>query len=178
MGPSNLSCCLRLFLLSTLILNLMTTSAIAKPVDDVAKSQADIRASLITKHNVMEFLENNRKQKQLSSADVKLPAPFIVSTSLNIAGNDGRRGRSYPDGQGNTIVEGVRVPDDVSDKTTYRNGRFINNVFVPADAPLPAEITVSTAVDEKKSVRAGKSMSDDDEVSLAARIAHFDLKTI
>ena len=164
MGPSNLSCCLRLFLLSTLILNLMMTSAIAKPVDDVAKSQADIRASLITKHNVMEFLENNRKQKQLSSADVKLPAPFIVSTSLNIAGNDGRRGRSYPDGQGN--------------KTTYRNGRFINNVFVPADAPLPAEITVSTAVDEKKSVRAGKSMSDDDEVSLAARIARFDLKTI
>ena len=82
MGPSNLSCCLRLFLLSTLILNLMTTSAIAKPVDDVAKSQADIRASLITKHNVMEFLENNRKQKQLSSADVKLPAPFIVSLKI------------------------------------------------------------------------------------------------
>jgi hypothetical protein len=41
-----------------------------------------------------------------------------VTTSLNIAGIEGRRGRSYPDGQGNTVVEGVRLPDDSSDKVT------------------------------------------------------------
>ena len=54
----------------------------SKPVEQ--KSQAEIRASLITKHNVKEFLESSRKQKQLS--DRALPAPFVVSTSLNIAG--------------------------------------------------------------------------------------------
>ena len=80
------------------------------------KSQAEIRASLITKHNVKDYLAATRNKKQLS--DIKLPAPFVVSTSLNINGDEGRRGRSYPDGKGNTIVEGVRVPDDHSDKVS------------------------------------------------------------
>ena len=132
--------------------------ALAKPLDpEPKKSQAEVRASLITKHNVKEFLANNRKQKQLS--EVKLPAPFVITTSLNIDSNEGRRGKSYPDGQGNTIVEGVRLPDDTSDKTTYRNGRFINNVFVPETAVVPAEAVVTS--DDKKAPRVAKMMSDD-----------------
>ena len=63
----------------------------SKPVEQ--KSQAEIRASLITKHNVKEFLESSRKQKQLS--DRALPAPFVVSTSLNIAGRRHSNFRRY-----------------------------------------------------------------------------------
>ena len=62
-------------------------------------------------------------------------------------------------------MEGVRVPDDSSDALTYRNGRFINNIFVPADAPLPAE-TVVTSGDDKKLVRSGKSLNDGQVSSL------------
>ena len=120
---------------------------------------ATLRASLITKHNVKEYLASTRNKKQLS--DVKLPAPFVVSTSLNINGDEGRRGRSYPDGKGNTIVEGVRVPDDKTDQMTYRNGRFINNVFVPDVAAsavaLPAETVVSS---NEKKARVAKMMSE------------------
>jgi type IV secretory pathway VirB9-like protein len=48
---------------------------------------------------------------------------------------------------------------------TYRNGRFINNMFVPADATpaLPAETVVSS--EGSKSARAGKMMADDSQVS-------------
>jgi hypothetical protein len=117
------------------------------------------RASLITKHNVKDYLASTRNKKQLS--DIKLPAPFVVSTSLNINSEEGRRGRSYPDGQGNTIVEGVRVPDDKTDQMTYRNGRFINNVFVPDVAvsavALPAETVVSS---NEKKARVAKMMSE------------------
>ena len=69
-------------LLTSLVVVTLASLSNAKPVD--AMSQAEIRASLITKHNVKEFLESGRKQKQLS--DAKLPAPFVVTTSLNIAG--------------------------------------------------------------------------------------------
>ena len=143
-----------------LVVSLLSLIActLAKPLDSEAKrSQAEIRASLITKHNVKEFLANNRNKKQLS--EVKLPAPFVVTTSLDISNNEGRRGKSYPDGQGNTIVEGVRLPDDNSDKTTYRNGRFINNVFVPDTSVVPAETVVSS--DDKKAPRVAKMMNDD-----------------
>ncbi len=55
----------------------------------------------------------------------------------------------------------------IGQKTIYRNGRFINNVFIPADAPVPAETVVSS--DDKKPVRAGKSLNDD-EVSVATPV--------
>jgi hypothetical protein len=42
-----------------------------------------------------------------------------------------RRGRSYPDGRGNFVVEGLRKSDDVTDRISHRNGKYINNIFVP-----------------------------------------------
>lgn len=47
----------------------------------VGKTQAEIRASLITKDTFRDHL--NRNKKQLQSPAV--PAPFIVSTELKIA---------------------------------------------------------------------------------------------
>jgi len=123
------------------------STAAAKRSQDFWEQQAAIRATLITKDT---FAAGNRGNRQLSS----LPAPFTISTSVNVHGNSGkgqegsRRGRSYPDKDGTTvIVEGVRVPDDESDRVTHRNGRFINNVFVPngAEIQLPAERVVSSS---------------------------------
>jgi len=63
---------------------------------------------------------------------LQTPPPFIVSTSLDFNLHD-RHGKSYPDGHGNVIVEGVRIPDDHTDVISHRSGKFINNVFVPDD---------------------------------------------
>ena len=42
------------------------------------------------------------------------------------------------------LIIGVRRPDDETDRILHRNGKFINNQFVPADN------TVSIAVNEEK----------------------------
>ena len=47
-----------------------------------------------------------------------------------------------------------RMPDDPNERTTYRNGRFINNIFVPNDQPVPEEVTVE--------IRQPKSFNFDD----------------
>ena len=38
------------------------------------------------------------------------------------------------------------MPDDESDRVTHRNGRFINNVFVPNGAVAPPETTVIAGI--------------------------------
>ena len=38
------------------------------------------------------------------------------------------------------------MPDDESDRVTHRNGRFINNVFVPKGAVAPPETTVIAGI--------------------------------
>ena len=48
----------------------------------------------------------------------------------------------------------TRMPDDPNERTTYRNGRFINNIFVPNDQPVPEEVTVE--------IRQPKSFNFDD----------------
>ena len=107
------------------------------------KTQAEIRASLITKDNFKEYFAEKRQEK--SSFNQKLPKPFVIKTNLKFGSNSGsRRGRSFQDVDGSTIVEGVRVPDDNTDTITHRNGRFINNIFVPNGAVLPRETIVST----------------------------------
>ena len=42
------------------------------------------------------------------------------------------------------LIIRVRRPDDMTDSVLHRNGKFINNVFVPAES------TVSIAVNEQK----------------------------
>ena len=42
------------------------------------------------------------------------------------------------------LIVGVRRPDDETDTVLHRNGKFINNQFVPADN------TISIAVNEEK----------------------------
>ena len=111
------------------------------------KSQAEIRASLITKENFQEYYADLQKRQKKSSFKQNLPKPFVITTNLNVGSTSesgSRRGRSFPDVDGSTVVEGIRIPDDESDTITYRNGRFINNIFVSNDAVLPRETVVST----------------------------------
>jgi len=87
-------------------------------------SQAEIRASLITKDN---FYQRNQKA-------IRVPKPFTVSTTLNVRDQHAgqRSSRTFFDkNEGSVVVEGVRMPDDEKDRTVWRNGRVINNVFVP-----------------------------------------------
>ena len=62
-----------------------------------------------------------------------MPKPFTVTTSLNV--RDAAKQRSsrtfFDKKEGGVVVEGIRMPDDEKDRTVWRNGRVINNVFVP-----------------------------------------------
>ncbi|CAB4068110.1 unnamed protein product [Lepeophtheirus salmonis] len=99
------------------------------------KTQEELRASLITKHN---FASHQRQKKELS-----VPKPFVVSTTADIL-------KDVP------VIEGVRMPDDESDRTTWRNGRVINNIFVSNDAPLPKETVVRSSVLKQVKKRKGR----------------------
>ena len=125
---------MRSFTIPLLIFVSFTTALPAK------KSQAELRASLITKDNVAEYLRNQRREKALNV----VPEPFIISTTLNVhePSSNSRQSRTFFDKDGATVVEGVRMPDDESDKITWRNGRVINNVFVPDGAVVPEEVSV------------------------------------
>merc|ERR1711953_587499 len=120
------------------------------------KTQADIRASLITKDNVAQYLEAQRQKKALENPI--LPEPFVVTTSLNIREKNSpntRNSRTWFDKEdGAIVIEGQRMPDDDPNERTYRNGRFINNIFVPNDQPVPEEVTVE--------IRQPKSFNFDD----------------
>ncbi|XP_059086644.1 uncharacterized protein LOC131883237 isoform X1 [Tigriopus californicus] len=67
----------------------------------------------------------------------KVPAPFTISTSLHVSNNEAAQTREAKNlasfkGLPKAIhVEGIRVPDDPSDRTTWRNGRVIGNIFEP-----------------------------------------------
>ena len=45
-------------------------------------SQEELRASLITKDNVAEYLQSQRHKKAMQQQ--KVPEPFVISTSLNV----------------------------------------------------------------------------------------------
>ena len=105
-------------------LSLSFAVVVAYPASTDADQQRALRASLITKDNFREY------QRQKKSETLKLPEPFIVSTELHV-GKPSRQSRTYFDNDGTQVIEGQRMPDDPSDVTVHRNGRFINNIFVP-----------------------------------------------
>jgi len=137
-------------------------SSLSRPVEKDAeywRNQAKVRATLITKDNFKQ--QNNPRIREEKSGLVPLPEPFVISTALNIdtgsssnggGGSGSRSGRSgfeskktTPEEEKSILVEGIRLPDDESDRVTHRNGRFINNVFVPNGAKVPAETVVSSS---------------------------------
>ena len=39
------------------------------------------------------------------------------------------------------VIEGVRMPDDVSDVIVHRNGKFFSNAFIPGDSTVSIKLT-------------------------------------
>ena len=68
------------------------------------KTQQDIRASLITKDNVADYLEAQRQQRVLD----RVPEPFVVTTSLNIRDNNRKSRTWFDDKDGAIVIEGQR----------------------------------------------------------------------
>ncbi|XP_023328879.1 uncharacterized protein LOC111701705 [Eurytemora carolleeae] len=111
-------------------------------------------------------------QRMDRSSGMKTPAPIMVSTGLTVTQQE-----RIPKEIGFTglesavaaapIVQGIRVPDDPSDNVIHRNGRFINNVFVPdnVEPELPSEFTVSSQEVENKRqlLRSGRSYWSDND---------------
>ncbi|XP_033608701.1 uncharacterized protein LOC111867802 isoform X2 [Cryptotermes secundus] len=83
--------------------------------------------------------ENNRDEKSIN-----VPPPIYVRSSpMSIKGEQQRtedfwkRGRSvmHIDFDGIPVIHGVRMPDDESDRQTWRNARVINGILVPYENP-------------------------------------------
>ena len=94
---------------STLIVTLCYSDlSFALPTN--TKTQAEIRASLITKDNVAQYLEAQRQKKALENNPI-LPEPFVVTTSLNIRekNSNTRNSRTWFDKEdGAIVIEGKR----------------------------------------------------------------------
>jgi len=68
------------------------------------------------------------------------------------------------------LFQGVRRPDDETDRVVHRGGRFINNVFVPSGAVPPREVRVRATFGGGSGV--GSSASVDNQGRTAwARLA-------
>jgi hypothetical protein len=83
--------------------------------------------------------ENNREEK---SSNVPPPV-YVRSSPMSIKGEQQRtedfwkRGRSvmHVGFDGIPVIHGVRMPDDESDRQTWRNARVINGILVPYEKP-------------------------------------------
>lgn len=148
------------------------------------------RPRIITKYDFM----NTRDKK----SHLDLPPEFVVSTGLTVTeqkqneASSQRSGRSqklFGSRQAKTnfvnlkeavaaapLVNGMRLPDDESDRVVHRNGRFINNIFVPNSANfgsspspskfLPMEFLVRTQIDgqgKKQLERSARSFLSQNE---------------
>jgi len=75
------------------------------------------------------------------------------------------------------VINGIRVPDDESDLIDHRNGRFINNVFVPDDVAIDLpEFTVNSELTNPTNelVRGGRSLEYNQYNQVEERSLPFD----
>jgi len=174
------------------ITSVIKTLELAEEPSLVGQSRR-LRPRIITKY---DFLRPRGKKSHLD-----LPPEFVVSTGLTVTQKEqeqassqrsGRSQKLFGSRQAKTnfvnlaeavksapVIKGVRLPDDETDRVVHRNGRFINNVFVPNTANnantanidtrnsfLPLESVVSFQFGSQKPLeRSGRSYLSQNEVT-------------
>jgi hypothetical protein len=118
-------------------------------------------SSLLEQISKVYSEENNREDKSFN-----VPPPvYIKSPPMSIKGETQRtedfwkRGRSvmHIDSDGIPVIHGVRMPDDESDRETWRNARVINGILVRHEKP---DIEVDSG-DKQKITRKATSHLED-----------------
>jgi len=94
--------------------------------------------------SVEEFGRDYNAESSREKKTIYVPPPvYIRSSPMSVKGEQQRgedfwkRGRSvmHVDSEGIPVIHGVRMPDDESDRQTWRNARVINGILVPYDKP-------------------------------------------
>lgn len=107
-------------------------------VINIAGPSKDFRPTSSLEELVKEYNKENNTEKKT----INVPPPvYIRSSPMKIKGEEQRsddywkRGRSvmHIDSDGIPVIHGVRMPDDESDRQTWRNARVINGILVPYD---------------------------------------------
>lgn len=121
-----------------------------------------IRPKIITKY---DFLQSRHKKSHL-----EIPKPIVISSGIKITDPQTKKEPESPNSRTGRqlgsirsrkakanfsikraldsapVIQGERRPDDITDRVNHRNGRFINNVFIPnnVEVELPAEFIVNS----------------------------------
>lgn len=91
-----------------------------------------------------EFGRDYNAESSREKKTIYVPPPvYVRSSPMSVKGEQRRgedfwkRGRSvmHVDADGIPVIHGVRMPDDESDRQTWRNARVINGILVPYDKP-------------------------------------------
>lgn len=94
--------------------------------------------------SLAEFGKDYNEESSREKKTIYVPPPvYIRSSPMSIKGEQQRgenfwkRGRSvlHVDSDGIPVIHGVRMPDDESDRQTWRNARVINGILVPYEKP-------------------------------------------
>lgn len=115
-----------------------------KSTEDVINIVAPPKDFRSPSPSVEEFGRDYNAESSREKKTIYVPPPvYIRSSPMSVKGEKQRgedfwkRGRSvmHIDADGIPVIHGVRMPDDESDRQTWRNARVINGILVPYDKP-------------------------------------------
>ena len=115
-----------------------------KSTEDVINIAATPKDFRSPSPSLEEFGRDYNAESSHEKKTIYVPPPvYIRSLPMSVKGEQQRgedfwkRGRSvmHVDADGIPVIHGVRMPDDESDRQTWRNARVINGILVPYNKP-------------------------------------------